>query len=300
MKDAVFDAIREYVQERTRLSFTGHKRGLLLSRLHQRVESLSLPDMTAYRDLLASSSSEEAILYDLITTNETSFFRNPRQFQHLREHILPCLEEEQGSANFRLTAQGNTASHLNDMRLRILSAGCSTGEEPYTIAMTVLEGLRYPRAWNLEILAGDLSENCLATARRGFYDADRLKEVPSSLQEKYLEKSVGGSTFKDEVKRLINFMPLNLNDVMRGSGFPRYSSNDTFDIVFCRNVMIYFSPACQQLLVDTLYNVLAPGGYLFTGDAEPLHLFRHEFTPVREAGCLIYRKTETKAHVEAV
>ena len=300
MADAVFDEIRQYVQDRTRLCFSGHKLSLFQKKLQQRVEALSLSGLSAYREFLLVSPTEESVLLDNITTNETCFFRNPRQFDYLRNHILPRLEEERGNASFRRLAQGELSGNLNDMRLRILSAGCSTGEEPYTIAMTVLEALRYPRAWDIQIAAGDLSESCLETARRGFYETFRMKGIPKKLQSKYMDNSDCGATFKEEVKRLTRFMRLNLNDVMQGDSFPDIATGEPFDIVFCRNVMIYFSPSCQQQLVDSLYRIIAPGGYLFTGDAEPLHLFSHDFTPVREAGCLIYRKTGSTAHGQAV
>ena len=300
MADASFDEIRQYVQDRTRLCFSGHKLNLFQKKLQQRVEELSLSGLSAYKDILLVSPSEESALLDSITTNETCFFRNPRQFDYLRTHILPRLEEERGNASFRRLAQGELSGNLNDMRLRILSAGCSTGEEPYTVAMTVLEGLRYPRAWDIQIVAGDLSECCLEIARRGFYETARLKGIPNKLLNKYMDNSADGATFKEEVRRLTRFMRLNLNDVMRGDSFPDTSSTEPFDIVFCRNVMIYFSSSCQQQLVDSLYSIIAPGGYLFTGDAEPLHLFSHDFTPVREAGCLIYRKTGSNAHGQTV
>lgn len=300
MADAVFDEIRQYVQDRTRLCFSGHKLSLFQNKLQQRVEALSLSGLSAYKEILLVSPTEESVLLDSITTNETCFFRNPRQFDYLRNHILPDIEAEKGTASFRRLAQGDHPGQLNDMRLRILSAGCSTGEEPYTVAMTVLEGLRYPRAWDINIVAGDLSESCLEVARRGFYETERLKGIPKKLLNKYMDNSADGATFKEEVRGLTRFVRLNLNDVMQGDSHPDISPTEPFDIVFCRNVMIYFSSACQQQLVNSLYRIIAPGGYLFTGDAEPLHLFSHDFTPVREAGCLIYRKTGSNAHGQTV
>ncbi|RII27895.1 MAG: protein-glutamate O-methyltransferase [Geobacter sp.] len=300
MVDAAFDDIRQYVQDRTRLYFTGHKQGFLQNKLQQRVKALSLPGLPEYKEILLTSPSEESVLLDSITTNETCFFRNPRQFNYLRDHILPDIEAEKGTASFRRLAQGDHPGQLNDMRLRILSAGCSTGEEPYTVAMTVLEGLRYPRAWDIDIVAGDLSESCLEVARRGFYEAERLNGIPKKLLNKYLNNSADGATFNEDVRRLVKFMRLNLNDVMQGGWGDNILPTNSFDVVLCRNVMIYFSSSCQQQLVNSLYRIIAPGGYLFTGDAEPLHLFSHDFTPVREAGCLIYRKTGSNAHGQTV
>jgi chemotaxis protein methyltransferase CheR len=301
MTDPYFDKIREFVLQRSRLSFAGHKRTILRQRLGTRMEQLGLPDCAAYWDHLQRAAGEEAVLYDLLTTNETFFFRNPEQFRHLREVILPALELERGEKVVHSWGKESQEPARGIMKLRILCAGCSTGEEPYSVAMTILEALRYPKAWDIEILAGDLSESCLATARAGYYDRERLKGIPPGLMNKYLIRVADGAAVRDELKRLIRFSPLNLNDLMNG-GLPPGSGPgfSGFDIIFCRNVMIYFSPSCQQQLVDTLYRLLAPRGYLFTGDAEPLHLFTHEFSAVREAGCLIYQKTEKTDDVNAL
>lgn len=301
MVDLHMDKIREYVRERSRLSFAGHKKAVLRQRLETRLEALHLPDFASYWEYLQRVPAETGILLDLLTTNETFFFRNPEQFRYLREKILPALELKRGLEVVRSWGQERQASSASIMKLRILCAGCSTGEEPYSIAMTLLDGLRYPKAWDIRIVAGDLSESCLATARRGFYEAERLAGLPAPYREKYMNECAGGATVLDAVKELVTFVPLNLNDVMNGAPLTG-EMNDWggFDIVFCRNVMIYFSPACQQTLVDTLHRLLVPGGYLFTGDAEPLHLFAHEFAIVKEAGCLIYQKMEIPHNAEAV
>ena len=301
MGDLHLDKIREYIQERTRLHFAGHKKSVLRQRLETRLEELGLPDFAAYWSYLRRTPGEEKRLFDLLTTNETFFFRNPEQFRYLREKIVPAIELKRGLDVVRSWGHERRIPSSAIMKLRILCAGCATGEEPYSVAMTVLEGLRYPRAWDIGIVAGDLSGSCLATARRGFYENERLGGVPASFREKYMKECAGGAMVLDAVKELVTFVPLNLNDVMNGgpvAGCP--ADFEGFDIVFCRNVMIYFSSACQQLLVDTLHRLLAPGGHLFTGDAEPLHLFSHEFATVKEAGCLIYQKMEIPHNAEAV
>jgi chemotaxis protein methyltransferase CheR len=187
------------------------------------------------------------------------------------------------------------------MKLNILCAGCSTGEEPYSVAMTLLEGLRYPKAWDLRIFAGDLSERCISTAQAGSYSEEQLKGIPFSYRKKYLSATDEGAVFGDEVKNLIRFSRLNLKDLMEGGDFPGCGADFAgFDLVFCRNVMIYFSAADQQKLINTLYRFLLPGGYLFTGDAEPLHLFEHNYEAVRGADCLIYQKMEMRNDVKTV
>jgi chemotaxis protein methyltransferase CheR len=260
-----------------------------------------MPDFASYWHYLRDSAQEESILLDLITINETSFFRNPGQFRYIAERIIPEVEEGRGKEVIRSWGSLNTVTPRSIMKMRILCAGCSTGEEPYSVAMTLFDALRYPRVWDIEILAGDLSESCLKTGEAGYYEADRMKGLPIAFIDKYMEKRDKGAVVKEEIKRLIRFCRLNLNDIINGEPFPGLiSGTEQFDMIFCRNVMIYFSPETQQQLVDTLSRLLIPGGYLFTGDAEPLHLYNHVFEAVREAGCLIYRKMETLKNVEVV
>lgn len=275
--DEYFDKIAQFLRENSRLSFTGHKRSVLRQRLENRLLQLELPDFSDYWNFLVKSPEEERNLYNLVTTNETSFFRNSAQFAYLKEGIIESIKR-----------QATTETR----RIRILSAGCSTGEEPYSIAMTLFDALQNPEEWQLEIVAGDLSETCLKTARKGYYELDRLHSIPQHYREKFLTSDESGAEVKEQLKKIVRFTRLNLDQLMK-SDCPSWNLGlGAFDIVFCRNVMIYFAPSCQQQLVDTLHRLLLPGGYLFTGDAEPLHLFRHEFASVAEAGCLIYQKGE--------
>lgn len=276
-----FDKIASYLKKRSRLSFSGHKRVVLRHRLEARLQQLQLPDFSAYWERLRCNPDEEGQLFELATTNETSFFRNNGQFAFLKENIIPLLEQR--------SAQGNNS-------IRILSAGCSTGEEPYSLAMTLLDSLRDCSSVRLEIVAGDINENCLRIAKNGCYDAEKLNKLPPSYQKRFFTKEDDCYKIKAEVRSLVRFVRLNLDDLMN-SDCPSWNQGlGLFDIIFCRNVMIYFAPPCQQKLIDTLYRMLLPDGYLFTGDAEPLHLFSHEFMPVAEAGCLIYQKTERPRH----
>ncbi len=301
MNEAVLDNIADFIQERSCLLFTEHKRPMLKQRLEERLAYLGLPDLTAYWNYLRNAVHEECKLLDLITINETSFFRNTGQFRFITERIIPELETEKGKEVMRSWGSIDPVPQGSIMKVRILCAGCSTGEEPYSVAMALFDRLRYPKAWDTEILAGDLSESCIRTASAGYYETDRLKGLPVAYANKYMERHGAGSVVKDEIKRLVRFCHMNLVDVINGVPLPgQERDNELFDIIFCRNVMIYFSPETQQQLVDTLFRLLIPGGYLFTGDAEPLHLYNHDFEPVREAGCLIYRKKETSNYVEAV
>ncbi len=301
MDKVLLDSIAQFIQKRSRLYFTEQKRSVLKQRLEERLAHLNLPDLAGYWSYLRNSAQEEPVLLDLLTINETSFFRNPGQFRFFTERIIPELETERGEEVVRSWGGAEPAPAGAIMKMRILCAGCSTGEEPYSVAMALFDALKYPRAWNIEILAGDLSKSCIRTAAAGYYETARLKGLPVAYVNKYMGKDGEGSVVKDEIKRLIRFCHMNLVDVINGEPLPGHEQdNELFDIIFCRNVMIYFSPETQQQLVDTLFRLLTPGGYLFTGDAEPLHLFKHDFEPVREAGCLIYKKMETSSYVEAV
>lgn len=283
--------IAHYVNRRSRLFFNGHRMSILRSRVEQRLACLELRDMKEYFLHLRESPEEQVILLDLLTTNETSFFRNQKQFSYLTTTIIPRIEEERRGQSIRSWRKNEITSSASRMKMRILCAGCSTGEEPYSIGMALLDSLRYPRAWDCEILAGDLSGSCIRTAVAGFYGNERLAGIPQKYRDKFLVKTDAGAFIAEEVKKLVDFRVFNLNDYMRPPGTDgMHEELGLFDIVFCRNVMIYFSAESQQHLVDVLHRLLVPGGYLFTGDAEPLHLYRHEFSRVHEADCLIYRK----------
>ncbi len=301
MKEPTVDTFAQFIYQRSRLSFAGHKRSVLKQCLEERRTCLELPDLDTYWGYVRTNPSEESLLFDLLTTNETFFFRNSKQFDFLRNKIIPDIEEERGQEVIRSWGRDRPVSPHSIMKLRILCAGCSTGEEPYSVAMTLLDVLKYPKAWDIEILAGDLSDSCIASAMTGYYENMRLKVVPSDYVRRFMERTDDGAVIKDEVKRLVRFCRVNLGDIISGESFPGYPCDFAgFDVIFCRNVMIYFASEGQQQLVDTLSRFLQPGGYLFTGDAEPLHLYDHNLDTVREAGCLIYRKTETSKDVLSV
>ncbi|WP_129127835.1 CheR family methyltransferase [Geomonas oryzae] len=300
LPDPCLDRIRERVFQLSRLYFAPRKLSLFRQRVESRLAQLGFADCCGYLDHLERTPGEYATLLDLLTINETFFFRNPDQFTHLRQVVLPELELVRGREMMRSWG-GSGEGGQGIMKLRILCAGCSTGEEPYSVAMTLLEGLRYPRAWDIEVVAGDISKSCLNAAREGFYEIERLHNIPPQLIRKYFTATAGGAFVGEELKSLVRVIPLNLNDLMKGELPAGIDAGwGEFDLVFCRNVMIYFSPACQQLLVETLSRLLAPGGHLFTGDAEPLHLFDHDLVAVPKAGCLVYRKVENIEHASSL
>lgn len=271
------DKIAMFLKVKSRLSFTGQKRNILRQKLATRLEQLGLPDFSAYWEMLQSDPAEELRLLELATTNETFFFRNSAQFRYLKEEIVP-----------ELALQPSREQSC----IRILSAGCSSGEEPYSIAMTIMDALGKADNPAVQIVAGDLSENCLTIGRRGYYEENQLARLPEGYKKRFMIAADGGARVNADIRNMVRFVSLNLDDLMN-SALPAWNQGlGLFEIIFCRNVMIYFARECQQKLVDTLYRLLLPGGYLFTGDAEPLHLFNHDFKPVAVADCLIYQKME--------
>lgn len=280
--------IAQFINRRSRLFFQGHRMSILRARIEQRLSSLAMKGVGEYFQYLRHSPREEALLMDLLTTNETFFFRNLKQFSYLTDKIIPRIEGERCGSVLR--------TFPSPMKLRILCAGCSTGEEPYSVGMALLESLRYPKAWDIRILACDLSGSCIATAVTGYYGEERLFGIPAAYCDKYLVRNPTGAYIAETVKKMVKFRIFNLKDVMTPPGVGGLQETlGLFDIIFCRNVMIYFSRESQQHLLDALYRHLVPGGYLFTGDAEPLHLYRHEFVRVHGADCLIYRKKEASS-----
>jgi len=214
---------------------------------------------------LKKDSSELVRLFDAITTNETYFFRENQQIEIMIKNLVPRIIETKGSKD-----------------LRIWSAACSTGEEPYTIAMMLLEdmpGIRF------EIFASDISENVLQSAKRGVYTSYSVRNVPSILLNKYFRKN-GQMQYEidSRLKKFVNFSNINLVDEKR------MRSIKGIDIIFCRNVLIYFDDRAKQKVVSFLYDSLRQGGYLFVGTSESLHNVTRAFRPVIFDKVVVYQK----------
>ncbi len=210
---------------------------------------------------------------DSISTNLTGFFREPAHFDHLAQVVLPQIAD-------RTAGQGR--------RLRIWSAGCSSGEEPYTVAIVMNEHIPDLDAWDARILATDLSTRMLARAREGTYEAHRLAEVPGGCLSRYFTcvHPRGERVYRvnDRLRRLVCFARLNLMEAWPMQG--------PFDVIFCRNVMIYFDKPTQSRLVEQFWRLLAPGGVLFVGHSESLARVKHGFEYVQPT---VYRKGQGRA-----
>lgn len=244
-----FQALRALVKSLTGINLSEQKRELVYGRLTRRLRALQLRTFAEYRERLKSDSQEVAELCNAITTNLTSFFREPHHFQYLRDHVLAPLAGRRGAR-----------------RLRIWSAGCSTGEEPYSIAMAVLETLPSPAQCDVRILATDLDSEVLQRAHRGVYPAERTANLaPERLQRFFIERQEAGGPCRQvapEVAALVTFKQLNLIHALPMRG--------PLDAIFCRNVVIYFDKETQRELFARIARLQRPGDLLFLGHSESL------------------------------
>lgn len=254
--------------------------------LRERAGCGSYPGVEDYcHKLLRDDAGQEwQIIIDQLTVKETYFFRNFYQFQFLENQLLPGLMKKKWR-----WAEGDQPRVKPS--IRILSAGCSTGEEPYSIAISANETIRYLKSWNLTIDAIDVSPTAVEQARKGiFQDNERFAKSVNDMNETYLEKYFESSgaqwKLKDEIRSLVNFRVVNIKSMFHAMPvlLPKY------DAIFCRNVMIYFNYADQCALVRLIVNMLEPGGCVFMGDAEVLHIYNHDLELVNANRGLIYRK----------
>jgi chemotaxis protein methyltransferase CheR len=245
-----FAALRQLVKELTGINLTDQKRELVYGRLSRRLRALGLVSFRDYRELIKSDRGELVQLINAITTNLTAFFREAHHFTYLREQVLRPLAEN---------ARGKR-------RVRIWSAGCSTGEEPYSIAMSVLEALPDVARWDVRILATDLDSDVLERARRGVYSPERLRDLDPALIERYFTQvqEPRGPAYRvaPALGSMITFKQLNLMHPLPMKG--------PLDAIFCRNVVIYFDKDTQRDLFARVANLQASGAMLFLGHSETL------------------------------
>jgi chemotaxis protein methyltransferase CheR len=252
--DEEFDFIRHVVGENAGISLGPTKRQLVQGRLARRIRELQLPSFAAYCQHVRNAGPEELVhLINAITTNVTAFFRENHHFEKLARHMLP-------EALLR-----NAVSR----RIRIWSAGCSSGEEPYSIAMTVAENLPPGQTWDSKILATDIDSHMIQSGIAGVYPEDRLNGMPlqQERQRRWWRRGAGAQSgmvkVKPELANMVSFRVLNLLE--------EWPVRGPFDIVFCRNVMIYFDQANRERLLARFANILAEGGYLCLGHSESIH-----------------------------
>jgi chemotaxis protein methyltransferase CheR len=268
---ADFHTIVSIVYERSGIVLAASKRDMAYARLVQRLRALGLSSFRDYCQLLSSNKGADEIgfLINAITTNLTKFFRESHHFEHLRHHVLPELAKAAGAAI---------------PRIRVWSAGCSSGEEPYSIAMTALAArTETGRDWDFNILATDLDTTILEHAKAGIYPKASLETVPAAMRERFFDThthaKAGNVRISPQVQSLITFKPLNLTKP--------WHSGMSFDVIFCRNVTIYFDAKTKASIINRFHSILKNGGWLYVGHSESLHEHQHQFKP---SGRTIYQK----------
>lgn len=270
LPDDVFRLVRDAIYRRTGIWFTDASRYLLQKRLSPRARELSFDSFQKYFYFLQydpRADGEFDVIYDLVTTNETYFFREPAQFTAFVEEIVPELVSDKAVK-----------------KIRIWSAGCSSGEEPYSIAILLQEAGWFDRA-SFEIFASDLNQQVLARARKGHYREAAFRSTDPTLREKYFARQADGSWhIADSIRNRVSFGRVNLYDEAR------VALLGSLDVIFCRNVIIYFDDASKKSVVRNFYNRLLDGGYLLLGHSESLISLSTEFKLKHLKNDMVYQK----------
>lgn len=273
IKDSDYEFIRQLVYKRSRINLGPDKRELVTARLNKRLRITKIPSITDYCQYLKSSHDEEELghLIDVISTNHTYFFREKEHFDYLAKHILPEMVERRAKESW---------SQLN-----LWSAASSSGEEPYSIAITVADFFRrMGKEWAFHVDATDISYRILERARTAVYKEESVGKVPKEILQTYFQKGFGPQEGNYRVKPTlagkIQFRQMNLLE-------DQPPGKDPYHCIFCRNVMIYFDHPTQQELVQKLTKKLVPGGYLLVGHSESLTAIQHGLIMMKPA---IYRR----------
>lgn len=255
MTDAEFALFQRKIQQETGIHLPDEKKALLHSRLNRRLRRLEIDSYTKYYEIVGSSEEERVAFVDAVCTNETSFFREPRQFDFLRTHWIPEIRKKAESGQ-------------RTRQVRIWSAGCSTGEEPYSLSMLLSDLLPRRDGWDVQIVATDISSQVLDAAREGIWPIARAKDIPDQYLRRFMLRGVrsqsGSMKAGAETREAISFGRVNLMS-------ERYPFDEPFDLILCRNVMIYFDHTRRTETVRRLFENLSDDGYLLLGHAETLN-----------------------------
>jgi chemotaxis protein methyltransferase CheR len=265
LPDRVFQGYQRLIYREAGISLGPSKKALLMGRLSRRLRELGGPSFSAYLCMVEEDEAERTRLLDAICTHETRFFREPRHFEFLEGQVLP-----------RWRAQGHSGAGAR--RVRVWSAGCSTGEEAFSLAMLLRFHLPVEAGWEIEILATDLSTRILERARQTRWPVERAREIPTRYLKAFMLRGTGSQEgwmkAGPELRPLVRFQHLNLNE-------ERYPVLGRFELIFCRNVLIYFDAASRGRAVDRLINHLSPQGCFFVGHAESLGHMAHRVRPLQ-------------------
>ena len=278
MSDEEFLVLRDFINRECGLYFEISSKYLLEKRLSRRIHEHQLSRFKDYHYFLLYDKNkleEMGTLVDILTTNETYFLREEYQLKAFKEEILPEMLKKK-----------------KDKTIRIWSAGCSSGEEPYTLAMLVLEA-SLPSDWKVEIIGSDLSQRVLQIARRGVYSSSSFRVTPDEYKERFFHQDESGKYHvNDELKEKVTFGKLNLLDSQRINLIP------TMDIILCRNVIIYFDNETKRKVIGNFYNKLNEGGYLLLGHSESLMNISTSFKLKHLKNDMVYQKPEEIGNVD--
>jgi len=275
LSEEEFRLLRDFIHERFGLYFDESQRASLRARLAPRLALLGLVSFEDYYRHLrfAPDRAEEVLrMVSHLTNNETYFFREQPQLAVFSGLVLDAIKARN--------------ARTGEKRLHVLSAGCSTGEEPLTLGMILFDSGRFFWGWDVRVTGLDVDGTALETARRGLYHQNSLRAVPTPVLERHFLRDGAGVRVKEASRRSVSFRAGNILDPAS------YAGLTPLDAVFCRNVLIYFSDAAVQRAVSLFQDVLAPGGYLFLGHAESLGRVSSAFVAIRFQGAIVYQKPE--------
>jgi chemotaxis protein methyltransferase CheR len=272
LTDREFSLFQRLIHRETGIFLPEVKKALVVARLSRRLRALGLTNFGAYFDVVEQDrDGEKTVMLDNICTNETRFFREPRQFEFLENEVLPAWKARAEAGKM-------------PKRIRVWSAACSTGEEPYSLAMLLRTHFPVDSGWTIEILASDISTRVLSSAREGVWPFQRAAEIPPAYLRAYMLRGVkseeGKIRAQPNIRSLIEFRKINLNE-------DQYPVSGPFDLIFCRNVLIYFNRDTKAAVVNRLAQHLSPAGLLFLGHSETLHGAAHA---LRHAGPTAYAR----------
>jgi chemotaxis protein methyltransferase CheR len=259
--------IRMLIEERTGIHFDDSRERFFSTRVTEHLRAKKMERGTDLLRAIRKSNVEYEALLERLLTQETSFFRYPGVYEAFEKRVLPELHTKKFWTNPR--------------SLRIWSAGCSTGEEPYSVAITIADSLSFADSWNVEILATDIGRQALRHAERGVYSGRSLASVSERQLATHFAPAEGGNQIRPRIRKMVNFVPMNLTSAV-------YLGR--MNAIFCMNVMIYFSEERRRALVQRFYDTLEPGGYLFLGHSESISKMPVKFQAIVLNDCILYRK----------